>query len=354
MELKTGDKVKFLNEKGGGIVTRIISKELVHVAIEEGFEIPTLIKDLVVIGRNKESAERLFDQEFSINTSAIKKQKVDEQAPPAYAHNTFEGKAMEDGIWLAYIPHQQQLLVSGPLDIVIFNNASFRVAFQIYRKKERQLFIHAYGVIKPASAKVIATIEREALPEWVSGTIQMMFQIQKTDKVPVPASVSFNLKPSRFYHDNSYIQCSLAKEKILPVMLKSNTGIVSTTTDDAQMIEDTRVTFRSGSEIIKEYIKNDGRAVVDLHIHNITDEHRHINQGEALKIQLSYFSKVLESAIRMQVQRLILIHGVGNGILKSEIRKYLDEYDFIHYFDAPIALYGLGATEATIFYGKQH
>jgi hypothetical protein len=32
----------------------------------------------------------------------------------------------------------------------------------------------------------------------------------------------------------------------------------------------------------------------------------------------------------------------------------LDEYDFIHYFDAPIALYGVGATEAAIFYGKQY
>ncbi len=40
MKFKEGDKVVFLNEKGGGIVTRVVDEEIVHVSIEDGFEIP--------------------------------------------------------------------------------------------------------------------------------------------------------------------------------------------------------------------------------------------------------------------------------------------------------------------------
>nr|MCU0517076.1 hypothetical protein [Oscillatoria sp. Prado101] len=41
-----GDKVKFLNQPGGGIVSKIISKTMVNVMIADGFEIPTLTSEL--------------------------------------------------------------------------------------------------------------------------------------------------------------------------------------------------------------------------------------------------------------------------------------------------------------------
>ena len=36
--IKLGDKVKFLNDVGGGVVTRIINKDTVAVENEDGFE----------------------------------------------------------------------------------------------------------------------------------------------------------------------------------------------------------------------------------------------------------------------------------------------------------------------------
>jgi hypothetical protein len=49
MEFKPGDKVRFLNATGGGVVTRQINSFMVSVAIEDGFEIPTLVSELVII-----------------------------------------------------------------------------------------------------------------------------------------------------------------------------------------------------------------------------------------------------------------------------------------------------------------
>ncbi|MCF0201091.1 MAG: DUF2027 domain-containing protein, partial [Bacteroidales bacterium] len=43
-----GDKVNFLSAVGGGKVTKIIDSRMVMVEVEDGFEIPTLVTDLVL------------------------------------------------------------------------------------------------------------------------------------------------------------------------------------------------------------------------------------------------------------------------------------------------------------------
>ena len=49
MKLRIGDKVRFLNETGEGIVSRIKDKLNVFVEMPDGFEIPYLASQLVPI-----------------------------------------------------------------------------------------------------------------------------------------------------------------------------------------------------------------------------------------------------------------------------------------------------------------
>ena len=48
--IKVGDKVKFLNDVGGGVVTSFINKNMVNVENEDGFEIPYPITQLFNVG----------------------------------------------------------------------------------------------------------------------------------------------------------------------------------------------------------------------------------------------------------------------------------------------------------------
>ena len=50
MKVKVNDIVRFLNDVGGGRVTRIDGKN-VYVEDEDGFERPALERDLVVVGQ---------------------------------------------------------------------------------------------------------------------------------------------------------------------------------------------------------------------------------------------------------------------------------------------------------------
>jgi hypothetical protein len=50
--MKTGDKVRFLNAVGGGIVRRFKNKDIVIVEEEDGFETPVLIRECIVVEEN--------------------------------------------------------------------------------------------------------------------------------------------------------------------------------------------------------------------------------------------------------------------------------------------------------------
>lgn len=49
MKFQIGDKVRFLNEKGEAVVTQIVNNKMLKIAIEEGFEIPVSVEELVLI-----------------------------------------------------------------------------------------------------------------------------------------------------------------------------------------------------------------------------------------------------------------------------------------------------------------
>ncbi len=63
---------------------------------------------------------------------------------------------------------------------------------------------------------------------------------------------------------------------------------------------------------------------VDLHLDKIPGGES-IPQREALDFQMNYFRRTLRSNLKYRGRRLIFIHGVGDGILASALRRELDE-----------------------------
>ncbi|MEO6884115.1 MAG: Smr/MutS family protein [Bacteroidia bacterium] len=48
MEFKVGDKIKFLNEQGGGVISEFLNKKIVKIITDDGFEIPYFVSKLVL------------------------------------------------------------------------------------------------------------------------------------------------------------------------------------------------------------------------------------------------------------------------------------------------------------------
>lgn len=88
---------------------------------------------------------------------------------------------------------------------------------------------------------------------------------------------------------------------------------------------------------------------VDLHIHELTDNNANMTNSEIVSFQLAHFERMLRIAEEKKIQRCIFIHGVGQGVLRAEIRKLLTSYyPNATFMDAPYAEYGFGATEVRI------
>lgn len=87
---------------------------------------------------------------------------------------------------------------------------------------------------------------------------------------------------------------------------------------------------------------------LDLHIHELLDRHNHMSNGEILQYQMNCCRRFMMEAIERRYRKVILIHGVGEGVLKLEIHRYLDQLQKVEYHDAPYRTYGYGATEVII------
>ena len=99
----------------------------------------------------------------------------------------------------------------------------------------------------------------------------------------------------------------------------------------------------------KPKVRNQPTMEVDLHIHKLTDSNRRMTNYDMLTLQLDTAKRQLEFAMRKRIQKLVFIHGVGEGVLKMELETLFRRYENIKYYEADLQKYGNGATEVYIF-----
>ncbi len=87
---------------------------------------------------------------------------------------------------------------------------------------------------------------------------------------------------------------------------------------------------------------------IDLHLEKLVENEERLTDGEKLSFQLDYFERMLNTAIRLRKRRLVVIHGVGEGVLREEVRKMLQYYEGCRFDDADPRRYGYGATAIDI------
>ena len=88
---------------------------------------------------------------------------------------------------------------------------------------------------------------------------------------------------------------------------------------------------------------------VDLHIHQLTGSTRNMSNFDLLNLQLDTAKRQLDFAIKKRVQKIVFIHGVGEGVLRAELESLFKRYDNLKFYDADYQKYGMGATEVYIF-----
>jgi hypothetical protein len=87
-------------------------------------------------------------------------------------------------------------------------------------------------------------------------------------------------------------------------------------------------------------------AELDLHVEKLVPEHRRLNHADILNLQIRRFEQYLDQAVRLGMERVFIVHGVGEGKLKNAIATILLQHPYVKTFKNEYhPRYGYGATE---------
>ena len=352
---KIGDRVNFLNNVGGGIVTKIIDSRMVMVEVEDGFELPTLISELVLDVRSQPSRQQ---QIVDIAQQEIKEREALQQQQEEEARHgglrRFAKDAEKEGVFLAFVPHEQQWLLTGALDVMLVNHTPYEMLYTFTIKEEDKFVNVDYGQMEKYEKVVVETISREDLEYWCDGVVQALFTKDESEMVLLPLNAPFSLRTNRFFKEGSYLMSGILGEKAVMVCLSDLVSLQCGEVDLMKIAKEGIGAKALKKDLVKQEAAIDkhraapGEAVVDLHIAELVENIAGLSSHDMFQIQMDYFKKMLESAIAADYNKVTFIHGVGNGVLKNAIIEELKKYKNTENRMASIAKFGVGAIDVVI------
>lgn len=89
---------------------------------------------------------------------------------------------------------------------------------------------------------------------------------------------------------------------------------------------------------------------VNLHIEELTESHFGLSNYEILSRQMMAFKRFYDISRSRKQRKIVVIHGIGEGVLRYEVRSFLNGENGVEYYDADYTEYGQGATAIEIKY----
>lgn len=344
MILKPGDRVKFLNDVGGGEVTALMDKTKVMVRTNDGFEFPVLISELVRDTGNFMPEKREREEE------EMPVQKPQSKNPPKRKTPEIVEKeeSKDEELCFAIVPKPQ----SSELHAYMINNTSYEIHYVITKHVDEAMLFDQ-GSMESRTQMKVQKFLPENLNNSIRFNIQVLFYKEGFFQTREPISFSVSISPSEIYSgkalsENDYFDKRAAVFSVVNFN-KKNSFSNSISSDLTVLLKEKfeGVKPEPASREIKKS-KNEPEEV-DLHIEAISDSFSGLSNSEIIDLQMARFKVSLDTAVIHKTKRIVFIHGVGNGKLKYSLRKALDEkYPDLQYQDASFKEYGYGATMVII------
>jgi hypothetical protein len=341
MKIRIGSRVKFLNEKGGGIIIGFRDEKIALVETVDGFEVPVQINEIIP---EVEASYEINERVSANNDKGLKPEKK-KKAPVI----TFEEKKYvpkKGDLILALVPENEQILHVSNFGLYLINDSNYHCVYVLGHGEKSQCTHIRSGAIEPDSKKLIHKYGQSEISKIKEFQLQGLFYKYGLSDFSAPVDLSFNIEEVSFYKISFFKENDYFKEKAL-LLKKADTDLQEavnklTNSDFAKII---RVKEPDEKKLVSKPQTNQTIKEVDLHIEEIMDNFSALSNGEILEIQLARFETALNTAILSKELKIVFIHGVGNGKLKTELRTWLDKkYPQLKYQDASFKEYGYGAT----------
>ena len=367
--MKIGDKVRFLNQTGGGMVVGFGKKGWVTVEDEEGFEIPVPERECVVVEENAVATEgkniQTKDGEKLNIALAYDKAGAGFACSMANECNynllvTYSVQTVKKDGTTAHltmfagevIPYEvKELFRFGKEEL---NDFSKRVLVRIVPFKRGQ------GLRNTNSHALKPVIEKDFILDPINLLKDGMYKENDytTGKSYIIPMVNENVKelPLIQTADDDKLRQAL-KEKFQGEKESAQGGNkpgAGSTSGNRAFINGKWVEISKGNkEAIEEkaLIKTSATGIleVDLHASALLETTAGMDNTAILKYQMEKFNEAMKTVIRKKGQRIVFIHGKGDGVLRKAILSELKtKYPTCRWQDASFKEYGYGATMVTV------
>lgn len=379
--MKIGDKVRFLSETGGGKIAGFKGKNIVLVEDEDGFEIPTPINDVVVIDTDDYNIAKVHTSASTFGQKNTPEKEMPEELEPADKPITFRKPAEErkDGdklsAYLAFVPQDVKALSKSHFDCYFVNDSNYYLNFAYFLAEGNSYKLIHQEEVEPNTKLFIEEFGLEDVNRFGKACISVMAYKRDKNFLFKPSfNVQLRIDPVKFYKLHTFSENLFFEQPALLYTLVENDKVARPLVVDVQKLkeemyaqpeeEKKQPARKVDNGLVKRYDtdqskgghkksaftpKHEGEVVVDLHADAILDTTAGMSPIDILNYQMQVFRRTLEEYKSKYGQKIIFIHGKGEGVLRHALVNEL-RYKYKHYpyQDASFQEYGYGATQVTI------
>lgn len=366
--MKIGDKVRFLNEVGGGTVTGFQGKNIVLVEDADGFDIPMAITECVVVETD----------DYNIPTPAARaakaQEKKREEQPARTAEVAFDPLArrvekpqisvylqpeIKGGdvlnVFLAFVPMDIKAVSTTSFESYLVNDSNYYLYYTYLGVEGKAWTVRSHGLIEPNTKLLLEEFEKAGLNDLERVGVQLVaFKDNRSFAWKPAVSVELRIDVVKFYKLHTFQQTDFFETPALMYDVVREDRVVKQVYVSAEELQSALRQKKQTDEPAKprQAGKKSGRAdliEVDLHIGELLDDTRGMSNGEMLRYQLDKFREVMDRYKTKREQRIVFIHGKGDGVLRKALLDELKrKYPACRHQDASFSEYGYGATMVTI------
>jgi hypothetical protein len=349
--MKIGDKVRFLNAVGGGIVRRFQNKDIVLVEEEDGFETPALIRECVVVGDTTQSnflvkkpVEKNEPTKIIVEKTKEEKREITEIAGNDHLN-----------IYLAYLPMDIKDLGKTDFETFLINDSNYYLSINYMRRQNNAWLSRFSEIIEPNTQLFIEEFSKNQLNELEKICVQFVaFKKNKPYSLKNAYSVELRIDPLKFYKLHNFRENDFFEDEALiyPVVtndLPARELLISAADIQEAMTQKIKIDKPHPNFPSKKKDKTPPILEVDLHINQLLDTTAGMNNADMLKVQMDKFQQVMNENQKKKGQKIVFIHGKGEGVLRNALLSELKlKYKHFPVQDASFKEHGFGATMVTI------
>ena len=350
--MKIGDKVRFLSEVGGGIVTGFQGKDFVLVEDADGFDIPMPIRECVVIETDDYNMRRKPGSSAPKPEEPVKPVKpempVIQRQPEVRGGDTLN-------VFLAYVPEDAKAMMTTPFEAYLVNDSNYYLYYTYLSAEGKAWNNRSHGLVEPNTKLLLEEFTKDVLNEMERVAVQLIaFKDGKPAAIKPAVSVELRIDTVKFYKLHTFQPTDFFDTPALVYDVVRNDAPARQVYVSAEYLQDALMQKKAtdGPSRPRTIVKRGGKneiIEIDLHIGELLDDTRGMSNSEILNYQLDKFREVMEQYRNKREQRIVFIHGKGDGVLRKALLDELKrKYPTCKTQDASFQEYGFGATMVTV------